>query len=57
MRRGVTNPAAVVGQRRLSDRLYWECRKQYGAQSQKPAWQFWKDIFRKIEQVKSFFAC
>ena len=34
--------AAKVGQRRLSNHLYWECRKQYDLQPEKLAWQFWK---------------
>lgn len=60
-RRGIPYLAADVGQRCLSDRLYWECRKQYELQPQKPAWQFWKRErefesavnFSKIEQVSS----
>jgi hypothetical protein len=41
-RRGIPNLAVEVGHRCLSDRLYWECRKQYDLQPQKLAWQFWK---------------
>jgi hypothetical protein len=51
-RRGIPGKRLQSGKRRLSNHLYWECRKQYGLLPQKPAWQFWKCIFRKIEQVK-----
>ena len=58
----IPNLAVEVGGRRLSDHLYWECRKEYDLQPQKLAWQFWKamrevgncaGIFSKIEQVSS----
>jgi len=57
-RRGIPNLAAEVGQRRRSNHLYWECRKQYDLHPEKPAWHFWKcerevgsacAIFSKIE--------
>ena len=51
---GGRNPklTAEVGQRRRSNHLYWECRKEYDVHPEKPAWHFWKSI-SKIEQVPS----
>ena len=38
------NLAAEVGQRRRSNHLYWECRKQYDLHPEKSAWHFWKSV-------------
>src|SRR4029079_8424487 len=45
------------GNGRLSNHLYWECRKQYGPRARKPAWHFWNSYLSKIEQVKDSQAC